>query len=91
MNEQLVKQLLLSKTLKPIPHFYKRCRQRGLYFNSKRVAKEFEIIKIDGQRVVIATPMNEKFSVLIIIDTDDQKLVSIYKREVNRIKKEEYV
>lgn len=89
MNEQVVKQLLLSKSLKQIPHFRKRCHERGLYFNCKRVAKQFDILKVDGQRVVIATPMNERFSILVIIDTDDKKLVSIYKREVNRIKKGE--
>ena len=56
MNKELVRNLLVSKTLKPSPHFKQRQRERKMYLSlDKKVSSKFDILAYEDNRVAIAT------------------------------------
>lgn len=88
MNKELVRQLLVSKTLKPSPHFKKRQRERKMYISlDKKVSSEFEVLAYEENRVAISYPLTKKNALVIIIDVTDKVLVTLYQRSHKRLEK----
>jgi len=88
MNTELLRELLLSESLKPSSHFIQRSKQRKVWVSQRKVADTFRVLSWDGDVVKIAYQSNHKNSVIVIIDVKSRKMITVYRILTRKIKEE---